>query len=114
MRCTTSLASCSDSASTLSSIRRPTRTSCTVVAPKRGNAEALAKARAARSSGPDTRKIKANVKVKDLKARPGTFRHQMLSDALASKTVQEFRNKNPKYDAGCLKFAISSGTISVA
>lgn len=82
--------------------------------PRRGNAEALAKARAARSTGPDTRKIKALVKPKDLTAREGTFRRTMLEDALKSKTVQEFRDKNSKYDAGCLKFAIDSGTISVA
>lgn len=82
-------------------------------AKKRGNTEALAKARAARSQGPDLRKIRPLIKVKDFKARAGTFRHQMLSDAVSSKTVQEFRGRNSKYDAGCLKFAIDSGHIAV-
>lgn len=80
---------------------------------KRGNPEALAKARAARSSGPDTRKITALKKPKDITARAGTFRHNMLTDLLNSKTVQDFRDKNKAYDAGCLRYAIDAGYVSV-
>lgn len=85
-------------------------------APKRrGNPEALKKAREARANkGPDTRKIKALKKVKELDARDGTFRRKMLEDLISSKTVQEFRDKNAKYDAGCLKYAIEAGVVSVA
>jgi len=81
--------------------------------PKKGNAEALAKARAARASGPDTRKITKLKKPKDIEARAGTFRHQMLTDLLASNTVQDFRDKNSKYDAGCLRFAQEAGYVKV-
>jgi hypothetical protein len=80
---------------------------------KRGNPEALRKAREARSSGPDTRKIKALIKSKDIAARAGTFRHQMITDALASKTVAEFREKNPKYDAGCVRFLTENNIVSL-
>jgi hypothetical protein len=82
---------------------------------KKGNPDALAKARAARANaGPDTRKIKGLVKAKELSAREGTFRRQMLEDLLASKTVQEWRDKDKKYDASCLKFAVDNGIVSVA
>ena len=79
----------------------------------RGNPEALAKARAARAEnkGPDTRKIKANVKAKDLQARVGSKRHTMLSDLLNSKTVQEFRDKG--YSAGDLNYATGANIVSV-
>lgn len=80
---------------------------------KRGNPEALAKARAARSAGPDTRKITALKKPKDIAARAGSFRHQMLTDLLSSKTVQDFRDKDKKYDAGCIRFAQEAGYISL-
>lgn len=84
-------------------------------APKRkGNADALAKARAARQSGPDTRKIKALIKPKDIAAREGSYRHTMLTDLLASKTVQEFREKNEKYSAGDLRYAIGANIVSVS
>jgi hypothetical protein len=81
-------------------------------AKKRGNAEALARARAAK--GPDTRKITPKIKAKDIQARAGTFRHQMLNDLLNSKTVAEFKAKNAKYDAGCLRYAEEAGIVSVA
>lgn len=85
---------------------------------KRGNAEALAKARAARVTGPDTRKIKAVAKAKDLTSREGSFRRLMSEDALSSKTVQEWRDKgkaaNRKYDAGCLKFLVDNNIVSVS
>lgn len=72
----------------------------------------LAKARAARAAaGPDTRKITALKKPKDIEARAGTFRHTMLSDLLSSKTVDEFRQKNSKYDAGCIRYAVGAGYI---
>lgn len=81
--------------------------------PKRkGNADALAKARAAK--GPDNRKVKALIKAKDIQARAGTFRHQMISDLLSSKTAQEFRDKDSKYDAGCLRYAQEAGIVSLA
>lgn len=78
---------------------------------KRGNADALKKAREAK--GPDTRKIKALKKPKDIEAREGTFRRKMLEDILAAKTVAEWREKNSKYDSGCLKFAVDNGYVSV-
>jgi hypothetical protein len=82
-------------------------------APKRkGNADALAKARAAK--GPDNRKIKALIKAKDIKARPGTFRHKMVSDLISSKTAQEFRDKDSAYDAGCLRYATEAGIVSLS
>lgn len=77
----------------------------------KGNAAALAKARAAKATGPDTRKVKALVKVKDLKARAGTFRRQMLEDLLGSKTVQEFRDKDSKYNAACVAWAQKEGFV---
>jgi hypothetical protein len=86
----------------------------------RGNPEALAKARAARAEnkGPDTRKVKALVKAKELTARDGSFRRHMLEDLLSSKTVQEWRDKGTaagrKYDAGCLKFATDNNFVSVS
>lgn len=82
----------------------------------KGNLDGLAKARAARAAnkGPDTRKIKPLVKAKDLTARVGTFRRNMLDDLLSSKTVQEWRDKDKKYDASCLKFAVDTGIVSVA
>ena len=80
---------------------------------KRGNPEALAKARAARSSGPDTRKITTLKKAKDIGAREGSYRHTMLTDLLSSKTVQEFRDKNSKYSAGDLRYAESAGYIKL-
>lgn len=76
---------------------------------KRGNAEALAKAR--ESKGPDTRKITANIKAKDIAARPGSKRHEMLTALLSSKTVQDFRDKG--YSAGDLNYAIGANIISV-
>jgi len=79
---------------------------------KRGNPEALKKAREAK--GPDTRKIKALIKAKDINARAGSFRHQMLSDLLASKTVDEFKQKDAKYNAACVNFGVSQGAISVS
>jgi hypothetical protein len=78
----------------------------------KGNAAALAKARAAK--GPDNRKIKALIKPKAIEAREGTFRREMLEALLSSRTVQEFRDKNPKYDAGCLAYAQKAGIVSVA
>lgn len=84
---------------------------------KKGNAEALAKAREARSNTPDTRKIKPLVKAKDLTSREGSFRRFMSEDALTSKTVQEWRDKGKaadrKYDAGCLKFLVDNNIVSV-
>lgn len=80
----------------------------------RGNPEALAKARAARQSTPDTRKITPKIKAKDITARAGTFRHQMITDALNSKTVDEWKSKGDgKYDAGCLRYLTEQGIISV-
>lgn len=79
----------------------------------RGNAAALAKARAARNSGPDMRKVTGLIKPKDIAARAGTFRYQMLSDLLGSKNVQEFRDKDPKYDAGCLRYAESANIVKL-
>lgn len=79
-------------------------------APKRkGNADALAKARAAK--GPDTRKIVALKKPKEIEARAGSFRHQMLTDLLSSKTVDDFKGKGDKYDAGCIRYAVEAGYI---
>lgn len=78
---------------------------------KRGNPEALAKARAARSAGPDTRKITANKKPKDIAARPGSYRHGMLTKLLAAKTVQDA--KDAGVTAGDLRYAIDAGYVSV-
>jgi hypothetical protein len=81
-------------------------------AKRKGNPEALAKARAARQTGPDNRKIKGLVKAKDLTAREGSTRRKMLEDLLSSKTVQEFRDKG--YSAGDLNYATSAGVVSVS
>lgn len=77
---------------------------------KKGNAEALAKARAAK--GPDNRKIKALIKTKDINARAGSKRHEMLTALLGSKTVQEFRDKG--YTSGDLNYAIGAGVVSAS
>jgi len=77
----------------------------------KGNPDALRKAREARQTGPDTRKIKANIKPKDIAARPGSKRHAMLTDLLNSKTVQEFRDKG--YSAGDLNYATGANIVSV-
>lgn len=79
---------------------------------KKGNAEALAKARAARQSGPDNRKIKANIKAKDIAARPGSYRHTMLTKLLSAKTVQEA--KDAGVSAGDLRYAMGANIVSVA
>lgn len=76
----------------------------------KGNADALAKARAAK--GPDTRKIK--VLNKKPAAREGSYRARMLKDLLASKTVAEFRGKDSAYSAGDVAYAIKAGIISAA
>lgn len=76
----------------------------------RGNTEALKKAREAK--GPDTRKIKANIKVKDIAAREGSYRHKMVTALLGSKTVQEFRDQG--FTAGDLRYAIDADIVSVA
>lgn len=76
----------------------------------KGNAAALAKAREAK--GPDNRKIRANIKVKDIAAREGTYRHKMVSALLGSKTVQEFRDQG--YTAGDLRYAVDANIVSVA
>lgn len=78
---------------------------------RRGNPEALAKARAARQTGPDTRKIKANIKPKDIAARAGSKRHTMLTDLLGSKTVQEFRDKG--YSSGDLNYAVGANVVTL-
>jgi hypothetical protein len=92
----------------------PVAKNATADAPKkRGNADALAKARAARASGPDTRRITSLKKAKDIAARAGSYRHGMLTDLLASKTVQEFRDKNKSYSAGDLRYAQEAGYISL-
>jgi hypothetical protein len=53
---------------------------------RKGNAEALAKARAAKDTGPDNRKI--TVVKKDHGARAGSARADMLNTIYKSKTVQ--------------------------
>lgn len=85
----------------------------------KGNPEALAKARAA-SEGKRAemrlKKIKALKKPKEIEAREGTFRHRMLTDLLASKTVGDFYDAakgDDKYDAGCLRFAEGAGYVTV-
>lgn len=87
-----------------------------VAAAKKGNPAALEKAHAAakaKSSALRASKIKALVKPAELKGREGTFRRTMLQDVLKAKTVGEFMEMDPKYDAGCLRFAESEGYISV-
>jgi hypothetical protein len=76
----------------------------------KGNPAALAKARAAK--GPDNRKIK--VLNKKPEARENSYRARMLKDLLASKTVQEFRDKDKAYSAGDVAYAIKANIISVA
>jgi hypothetical protein len=79
---------------------------------RKGNADALAKARAARAErGPDNRKVKANIKPKDIAARAGSYRHTMLTNLLNAKTVQEFRDKG--HTAGDLAYAVKAGIVSV-
>lgn len=68
-------------------------------AKKRGNPEALAAARAARASGPDTRKI--NVLKKEHGARDGTKRADLLNKMFKHPTVQK------AVDAGVSKSDIS-------
>lgn len=82
----------------------------------KGNPEALAKAQeaaAGKRAEMRARKIKPLKKVKDIEAREGSFRHQMLQDVLAAKTVGDFYDAAEKNDAGCLKFAIDNGYVSV-
>lgn len=79
-------------------------------AKKRGNPEALKRAREAKA--PDTRKIKALIKPKDITAREGSTRRTMLEALLSSKTVAEFRAKG--YSAGDLNYAIGADIVSVA
>lgn len=81
-------------------------------AKRKGNAEALAKAREAK--GPDLRKIKALKKVKDITAREGSFRFNMLSDLINSKTVQEFKDKDEAYNGSCVTFGIKEGYITAS
>ncbi len=81
--------------------------------PRKGasNGDALAKARAAKNTGPDNRKIK--VLIKKPEAREGSKRALMLADLISSKTVQEFRDKG-SYSAGDVRYAIGAGIISVS
>lgn len=87
--------------------------------PNKGNPEALKKAREAsdgKRAEARLQKIKALKKPKDIEARPGTFRHQMLTDLLNAKTVGEFYDSakgDAKYDAGCLRFAKEAGYVTV-
>lgn len=81
-------------------------------AKKRGNPEALAKARAARSNEPDNRKIK--VLIKKPEAREGSYRARMLAALVSSKTVAEFRAKDKAFTAGDLGYAVKAGIVSVA
>lgn len=86
-------------------------------AAKKGNPEALAKAREASAGAREAakaRKIKPLVKPKELEAREGTFRRTMLEDILKAKTVGEFYDMNEKYDAGCLRFAVDNNIVSIA
>ena len=83
----------------------------------KGNPEALAKAREASAASREAsraRKIKPLIKPKDIAAREGTFRHQMLTDLLAAKTVGDFYDAGEKYDAGCLRFAVENNIVSVS
>jgi hypothetical protein len=78
------------------------------------NADNLAKARAARAEkGPDMRKIKPLIKPKDVTAREGTYRHEMILDLLSSKTVQEFRDKDDRYSAGDLRYAVDANIVMI-
>lgn len=80
---------------------------------RKGNPDALAKARAARAErGPDTRKVKPLIKAKDIAARAGSYRHTMLTNLLNAKTVQDFRDKG--HTAGDLAYATKAGIVSVA
>jgi hypothetical protein len=80
---------------------------------RKGNPDALAKARAARAErGPDNRKVKPLIKAKDIAARAGSYRHTMLTNLINAKTVQEFRDKG--HTAGDLAYATKAGIVSVA
>lgn len=84
---------------------------------KAGLAKAQEQTRA-RSAAAQAKKITALKKPKDIQAREGSFRHTMLTDLLASKTVGEFLAKTPadsksKYDSGCLRFAEKEGYVKI-
>jgi hypothetical protein len=86
---------------------------------KRGNPEALAKAREARAAGPDTRKITVVGTAKEHLAgvREGSYRGLMLAGLFRSKTVQAFKEleingKHPT--SGDLKYAVDAGFVTVA
>jgi len=87
-----------------------------------GNVDGLAKARAVREetgAALRAKKIKALKNKKEIEARDGTFRRQMLEDLLASKTVGEFYDKSPedgksKYDASCVRFGEEKGYVELA
>lgn len=84
----------------------------------KGNPEALKKAQeasAGKRAEARAKKIKALKKPKDIEAREGSFRAQMLTDLLGcnGKTVGDFYEMNDKYDAGCLRFATEAGFVSV-
>lgn len=89
---------------------------------KKGNPEALEKARAinaGKQAEMRAKKIKALKKPKDITAREGSFRHTMLTDLLSCKTVGEFYDKSPtdsksKYDAGCLRYAEGAEFIELS
>lgn len=85
---------------------------------KRGNPEALAKARETRKDkGPDNRKIKALIKAKDIKAREGSYRREMVEALLSSKTVQEFYETKliggKKPTSGDLAYAVKDELVTV-
>lgn len=81
---------------------------------KRGNPEALEKARAARAEGASKMKaMKIKVLNKNHGARDGTFRASMLNDLFAAKTVGEFYEAGEKYDAGCVRWAEKQGYIEL-
>jgi len=63
-------------------------------------------------------KIKALKKIKEIVAREGTFRLEMLTAVLTAKTVGEFYEMSPmegksKFDASCLRFAEEHGYVSL-
>lgn len=81
---------------------------------RKGNPEALAKARAARAEGASKlRAMKIKVVNKKHTARSGTFRAQMLDDLFTCKTVGDFYDMNEKYDGGCVRWAERSGFIEL-
>jgi hypothetical protein len=87
----------------------------TPVGGKKNVGDNLAKARAARAErGPDMRKIKPLIKAKDIAAREGTYRHEMITDLLDSKTVQEFRDKDERYSAGDLRYAVDANIVMIS